>query len=110
MASEVCAELMSMMDKMISNMTKQLQELKEEKIMPITEYMAKFSTTIFSNGDSLQKIEFKLDTMSHNDSKIDYKLNKAEKIYADQQKATNQCITKVESHVQNNKIIHSQFE
>eukprot|EP00957_Ditylum_brightwellii_P199001 15169106-Ditylum_brightwellii.AAC.1 len=34
----------------------------------------------------------------------------AEKIYADQQKAINQCITEVANHIQNNKDIISIFE
>eukprot|EP00957_Ditylum_brightwellii_P184646 14062905-Ditylum_brightwellii.AAC.1 len=52
-ASAVCIELILMMDKMRSNMTKCLQELKEEEIMPITEYMSKVSTSVFSNEESL---------------------------------------------------------
>eukprot|EP00957_Ditylum_brightwellii_P205991 15346332-Ditylum_brightwellii.AAC.1 len=70
----------------------------------------KINTTVFSNEESLQKIESKLNTMSHNISKFYYQLNKAEKIYVDQQKAINQCITEVQIHIQNNKVIHSQFK
>eukprot|EP00957_Ditylum_brightwellii_P155217 11816890-Ditylum_brightwellii.AAC.1 len=48
--------------------------------------------------------------MTHTISKLDYQLNKAEKIYDNQKKAINQCITEVEIHVQNNKAIISKFE
>eukprot|EP00957_Ditylum_brightwellii_P196663 14984347-Ditylum_brightwellii.AAC.1 len=54
MASKLCKELKLMMDKMKSNMAKQLQELNEKEIMSITDYMSKLSTIVASNREHLK--------------------------------------------------------
>eukprot|EP00957_Ditylum_brightwellii_P146935 11186683-Ditylum_brightwellii.AAC.1 len=55
-------------------MAKHLQELKEEEIMPIADFMTKISITSFSNEESLQKVKSNLDTVTQNISKLKTKL------------------------------------
>eukprot|EP00957_Ditylum_brightwellii_P163822 12471495-Ditylum_brightwellii.AAC.1 len=91
-------------------MAKRLQELREEKIMPIQDFMMKVSTTTYSNKASLTKIKSNLNSVTQTVSKHDHQLNKEQEIYIEQQKAINNCITKAESHVQNNNVIISSFD
>eukprot|EP00957_Ditylum_brightwellii_P158051 12031068-Ditylum_brightwellii.AAC.1 len=56
--------------------------------------LSTISSNVDSNKESLQNIESKLDAMS----KFEYQINKAEKIYVDQQKAINECTSDIESH------------
>eukprot|EP00957_Ditylum_brightwellii_P103973 7922261-Ditylum_brightwellii.AAC.1 len=44
-ASAVCTKLLGMMETLKVNMAKRLQELKEEEIMPLTDYMTKISNS-----------------------------------------------------------------
>eukprot|EP00957_Ditylum_brightwellii_P160173 12193978-Ditylum_brightwellii.AAC.1 len=44
-ASAVCNKLLEMMENLKANMTNHLQELKEEEIMPLADFMTKISTT-----------------------------------------------------------------
>eukprot|EP00957_Ditylum_brightwellii_P161768 12316721-Ditylum_brightwellii.AAC.1 len=81
MASNVRDELHMMLSNLKDNMKQQLQELKEEEIMLFAEFMTKISTTVYSNKESLKKVESKLDTMTHTVSKLDYQLNKEQEIY-----------------------------
>eukprot|EP00957_Ditylum_brightwellii_P003352 253787-Ditylum_brightwellii.AAC.1 len=54
-ASAVRTELLAMMDNLKAGMAKRLQELKEEEIMPLSDYITKISTTVFTQADTLQK-------------------------------------------------------
>eukprot|EP00957_Ditylum_brightwellii_P208859 15359277-Ditylum_brightwellii.AAC.1 len=99
-SSTVCNELILMMDEMRSNMTKRLQELKEEEIMPIAEYISKISTMVYTNEESLQKIKSNLDVVTQTVSKLDTKLTMQKEIYSIQQKDINICISDIASHNQ----------
>eukprot|EP00957_Ditylum_brightwellii_P007258 551605-Ditylum_brightwellii.AAC.1 len=56
-------------------MAKHLQELKEEEIMLLADFMTKISTTVISNEESLQKVESNLDIVTQNISKLETRLN-----------------------------------
>eukprot|EP00957_Ditylum_brightwellii_P011727 885594-Ditylum_brightwellii.AAC.1 len=73
-------------------MAKHLQELKEDKIMPIADFLMKISATAYSNKASLQKVKSNLNTVTQNVSRLDCRIAEAE------------------SHVQNNKAIISNFD
>eukprot|EP00957_Ditylum_brightwellii_P011060 838515-Ditylum_brightwellii.AAC.1 len=45
LASAVRNKLLLMMENLKANMAKRLQELKEEKIMPLADFVTKMSTT-----------------------------------------------------------------
>eukprot|EP00957_Ditylum_brightwellii_P101780 7757032-Ditylum_brightwellii.AAC.1 len=108
--SAIPDKLLEMMQKMQANIAKRIQELKEEQIMPMQEFMMKVSATAYSNQASLKIIEFNLNSVTQAVSKHDHQLNKKHEIYIEQQKAINSCITKAESHVQNNNPIISNFD
>eukprot|EP00957_Ditylum_brightwellii_P089365 6804270-Ditylum_brightwellii.AAC.1 len=72
------------MEKMKSNMNRRLQELKEEEIMSIKDYMSKLSATGVSNRESLQKIKSNLDIITQNVSKLDSRLSMEKEIYSNQ--------------------------
>eukprot|EP00957_Ditylum_brightwellii_P104433 7954777-Ditylum_brightwellii.AAC.1 len=79
-------------------MNQRFQDMHEEKFDYFTNCMKTLSSTVISNEESLQKTESKIDKMSCNISKFNYRLNKEEKIYIDQQKDIKQYITEVEKH------------
>eukprot|EP00957_Ditylum_brightwellii_P203616 15335457-Ditylum_brightwellii.AAC.1 len=54
-ASAVRNELLEMMDNLKANMVKRPQELKEEEIMPLADFMTKISNNVISTEESLQK-------------------------------------------------------
>eukprot|EP00957_Ditylum_brightwellii_P038725 2926991-Ditylum_brightwellii.AAC.1 len=91
-------------------MAKHLQELKEEEIMPLADFMEKNSTTIFTHEESLQKVECNLNVATQNISTLNKRLTRQKEIYSDQQKDTNRCISDITSLDQNNKVIHFRFE
>eukprot|EP00957_Ditylum_brightwellii_P104518 7963708-Ditylum_brightwellii.AAC.1 len=109
-AYKVQEELILMMDTMRSSMTTQLQELQEEKILPITEYITKISSTVLSNEESLQKIRYNLNTLTQTISKLDTKQIMQKEINSAQQKDINKCTSGIASHDQNNKAISFKFE
>eukprot|EP00957_Ditylum_brightwellii_P017877 1346202-Ditylum_brightwellii.AAC.1 len=69
--------------------------------------MSKLSTTVFSNEESLQKVESSLDVVTQTVSKCDTKLTMQKEIYSIQQNDINKCILDIASHGQNNTVIHS---
>eukprot|EP00957_Ditylum_brightwellii_P202651 15331112-Ditylum_brightwellii.AAC.1 len=95
---------------MKANMAKHIQELKEEQIMSIQEFIKKVSATAYSIEASVKIIKSDLNAMYQTVSKHDHQLNKEQDIYIEQQKAINSCITKAESHVQNNNAIISNLD
>ena len=109
-ASAVRTELLAMMDNLRANMGKRLQELKEEEIMPLSDFMKKISTTVFTQADTLQKVECNLDVATQNISKLDTRLTSQKEIYAVQRKDINRCIFDIANLDQKNKVIHSCFE
>eukprot|EP00957_Ditylum_brightwellii_P187203 14257492-Ditylum_brightwellii.AAC.1 len=108
--SAIPDELLLMMSKLQANMAKCLQELKEEEIMSITEFMMEISVNTYSNEVSLKKIKSNLNSVTQTVSKLDHRLYKEQESYIEEQKAINTCITEAESHVQNNKAIISNFD
>eukprot|EP00957_Ditylum_brightwellii_P001285 100855-Ditylum_brightwellii.AAC.1 len=84
MMSAIPDKLLEMMTKLQATMANQLQELREEEIMPIQEFMMKVSATTYSNEASLKKIESNLNSMIQTVSKHDHQLNKAQEIYIEQ--------------------------
>eukprot|EP00957_Ditylum_brightwellii_P111974 8539142-Ditylum_brightwellii.AAC.1 len=76
---KVCNEPILMMQKMQSDMDTDFKERQQKHLNYFNNSPSTLSSTVVSNKESLQKIESKLNTMSHNISKFDYQLNKAEK-------------------------------
>eukprot|EP00957_Ditylum_brightwellii_P158331 12052081-Ditylum_brightwellii.AAC.1 len=101
-ASTVRTKLLAMMDNLKAGMAKCLQELKEEEIMPLSDYMMKISNTVFNQAETLQKVECNLDVATQNISKLDTRLSQKE-IYTVQQKDINRCIFDIANLDQNNK-------
>eukprot|EP00957_Ditylum_brightwellii_P195522 14898223-Ditylum_brightwellii.AAC.1 len=62
------------MENLKANMAKCLQELKEEKIMPLADFMTKISTTVFTHEESLQKVKCNLDVATQNIFKLETRL------------------------------------
>eukprot|EP00957_Ditylum_brightwellii_P033576 2545042-Ditylum_brightwellii.AAC.1 len=71
------------MEHLKANMTKRLQELKEEDIMPLADFMSKINTTVFTHEESLQKVECNLDITTQNISKLETRLTNQKEIYSD---------------------------
>ena len=109
-ASAVRTELITMMENLKANMKKRLQELKEEEIMPLADYMEKISTTVFTQADALQKVECNLDVATQNISRLDTRLTSQKEIYAVQRKDINGCMFNIANLDQNNKLMQSRFE
>eukprot|EP00957_Ditylum_brightwellii_P044397 3369317-Ditylum_brightwellii.AAC.1 len=109
-ASAVHNELLKMMKNLKANMAKRLQELKEEKIMSLADFMTKISNTVFTHEESLQKVESNLYIVTQNISKLETRINTQKEIYSTQRKDINRCILDISSLVQNNKVILSRFE
>eukprot|EP00957_Ditylum_brightwellii_P182810 13924601-Ditylum_brightwellii.AAC.1 len=78
-ASTVCNKLLLMMDILKANMTKRLQELKEEEIIPLADFMTNISTTAISNEESLQKVKSNLNAATQNISKLETRLTMQKK-------------------------------
>eukprot|EP00957_Ditylum_brightwellii_P057260 4339326-Ditylum_brightwellii.AAC.1 len=95
---------------MEEDLKQDIQNLQQRQANIFTGYISQLSTKIISNTESLKKVKCNLNTVTQTVSKLDYQLNKEQEIYIDQQKAINNCITEAESHVQNNKVIISNFD
>eukprot|EP00957_Ditylum_brightwellii_P130200 9932324-Ditylum_brightwellii.AAC.1 len=98
------------MDNLKSNMAKYLQELKEEEIMSLADFMTKISTTVIPNEESLQKVKSNLNIVTQNISKLKTRLNKQKETYSTQHKDINRCILDIAIHDKNNKVIISKFD
>eukprot|EP00957_Ditylum_brightwellii_P080427 6117409-Ditylum_brightwellii.AAC.1 len=85
-ASAVRTKLIAMMVNLKAGMAKHLQELKDEEIMPLSDYMDKISTTVFNQAETLQKVECNLNVATQNISRIKTRLNMQKEIYAVQRK------------------------
>eukprot|EP00957_Ditylum_brightwellii_P173018 13172269-Ditylum_brightwellii.AAC.1 len=91
-------------------MAKRLQELKEEEIILLADFMAKISTNVLSNDKSLQKVKCNLNVAIQNISKLETRLNAQKEIYSTQRKDINRCILYIASYDQSNKVIISKVE
>eukprot|EP00957_Ditylum_brightwellii_P042851 3243734-Ditylum_brightwellii.AAC.1 len=86
------------------------QKLQEAQSNGFNGYLSKLSTTVISHTNYLMKIESDLNIVTQTITKLDHQLNKEQEIYIEQQKYINSCITRAESHMQNNNAIISNFD
>eukprot|EP00957_Ditylum_brightwellii_P044453 3372866-Ditylum_brightwellii.AAC.1 len=79
-------ELILMIHKLQSDMDNNFKAMQQGHFNYFNNCLSTLSSTAVSNKESFQKIESTLDNMSNTVSNFDYWLNKAEKIYVNQQK------------------------
>eukprot|EP00957_Ditylum_brightwellii_P026206 1982032-Ditylum_brightwellii.AAC.1 len=84
--------------------------MQQKQTIKLNGYLSKLNTTVISNTDSLEKIESNLDVVTQTISKLDTRLSMEKEIYSNQQRDINKCINEIKRHVQENKVIHTQFE
>eukprot|EP00957_Ditylum_brightwellii_P125624 9575327-Ditylum_brightwellii.AAC.1 len=95
---------------MQEDLNQDIQDMQQRQANILNCYLSKLSTTVVSNTESLKKIKSNLNVMTQTISKLNTRLNMEKEIYSNQQKDINNCIIEIEMHVQNNKVIHYQFE
>eukprot|EP00957_Ditylum_brightwellii_P126276 9627248-Ditylum_brightwellii.AAC.1 len=90
-------------------MDNDFQARQQKNLNYFNSCLSTFSSTVFSNEESLKKIESNLNIMTQTVSKFNHKLVIQKEIYSTNQKDISSCISTIASHDQNNKVIHSCF-
>eukprot|EP00957_Ditylum_brightwellii_P072012 5473436-Ditylum_brightwellii.AAC.1 len=89
------------------DMDNNFQARQQKNLNYFNSCLSSISSTVFSNEESLKKIESNLNTVTQTIPKFKHKLVMQKEIYSTHRKDINSCILTIFSHDQNNKVIHS---